>query len=133
MADTPTKRGMGRLEGFDRSFGRGLKAYNQYQFARGGSGIPTAMAWAGMPNMANRGPRYGGFGFGGFGGLDALNRGGGGGGGGGGGNDPDNPNDPNNPGLPGDKFGKNLIPQWWKDWYLSQGQYGGVPPVQGLL
>lgn len=46
----------------------------------------------------------------------------------------DTPTDPNAPPpLPGDKYKKNLIPEWWKDWYRTQGQYGGVPPVQGLL
>lgn len=50
-----------------------------------------------------------------------------------GGGNPTQP-DPNAPPpLPGDKFTKNLIPEWWKDWYRTQGQYGGVPPVEGLL
>lgn len=42
-------------------------------------------------------------------------------------------NDPNAQTLPGDEFKRNLIPEYWRQWYLSQGQYGGVPPVQGLL
>lgn len=25
------------------------------------------------------------------------------------------------------------MPQWYQDWYNSQGKFGGVPPVQGLL
>lgn len=25
------------------------------------------------------------------------------------------------------------MPQWYRDWYRTQGQYGGVPPVGGLL
>lgn len=58
-------------------------------------------------------------------------------GGGGGGttppNDPNNPSDPNDPGFPGDKYKKNLIPDWWRQWYNEQGRYGGLPPVQGLL
>ena len=46
----------------------------------------------------------------------------------------DPPADPNAPPpLPGDKFTKNMIPDWWEDWYRTSGQYGGVPPVQGLL
>jgi hypothetical protein len=50
-----------------------------------------------------------------------------------GGEDPAyDPNDPNSP-LPGDKFKKNLIPEWWKQWYRTQGQFGGMPPVDGLL
>lgn len=59
------------------------------------------------------------------------NYGGGGGGGGGDGGGGDDPNAP--PPLPGDKYPKNMIPEWWKDWYRTQGQYGGVPPVEGLL
>lgn len=44
------------------------------------------------------------------------------------------PVDPNKPApLPGDKFKLNLIPEWWKEWYRTQGQNGGVPPVEGLL
>lgn len=50
-----------------------------------------------------------------------------------GGEDPAyDPNDPNSP-LPGDKYKKNQIPEWWRQWYRTQGQYGGVPPVDGLL
>lgn len=50
-----------------------------------------------------------------------------------GGEDPAyDPNNPNSP-LPGDKYKLNMIPEWWKDWYRTQGQYGGVPPVDGLL
>lgn len=46
----------------------------------------------------------------------------------------DQPTDPNAPPpLPGDKYKLNLTPEWWKEWYRTQGQYGGVPPVQGLL
>lgn len=41
--------------------------------------------------------------------------------------------DPANPGFPGNAYPKNVIPQWWVDWYNSTGKYGGVPPVQGLL
>lgn len=55
------------------------------------------------------------------------------GGGDGGGGD-DTPTDPNAPPpLPADKYPKNMIPEWWKEWYRTQGQYGGVPPVDGLL
>ena len=44
------------------------------------------------------------------------------------------PVDPTKPApLPGDKFKLNLIPEWWKEWYRTQGQNGGVPPVDGLL
>jgi hypothetical protein len=25
------------------------------------------------------------------------------------------------------------MPQWYRDWYRTQGQHGGVPPVGGLL
>ena len=50
-----------------------------------------------------------------------------------GGEDPAyDPNNPNSP-LPGDKFKLNLIPEWWKEWYRTQGQNGGVPRVDGLL
>lgn len=46
-----------------------------------------------------------------------------------------------NPHFPGDQYDGNLIPGWWKRWYMSQGQYGGVPPqphgpqarVEGLI
>lgn len=32
------------------------------------------------------------------------------------------------------KLGKvDGFPQWYIDWYKSQGMYGGVPPVEGLL
>lgn len=42
--------------------------------------------------------------------------------------------DPTKPApLPGDKFKLNLIPEWWKEWYRTQGQNGGVPRVDGLL
>ena len=51
----------------------------------------------------------------------------------GGGGDDTPPTDPNNPPLPADKYPKNMIPEWWKEWYRTQGQYGGVPPVDGLL
>jgi hypothetical protein len=70
-------------------------------------------------------------GFGGAGGGGGAGGNGGGGNGGGGDTPPTDPNAP--PPLPGDKFGKNLIPEWWKEWYRTQGQYGGVPPVDGLL
>ena len=51
----------------------------------------------------------------------------------GGGGDDTPPTDPNNPPLPADKYPKNMIPEWWKEWYRTSGQYGGVPPVDGLL
>jgi hypothetical protein len=70
-------------------------------------------------------------GFGGAGGGGGAGGNGGGGNGGGGDTPPTDPNAP--PPLPGDKFGKNLIPEWWKEWYRTSGQYGGVPPVDGLL
>lgn len=35
--------------------------------------------------------------------------------------------------LPGDQFKLNLIPEWWKEWYRTQGQNGAMPPVDGLL
>ena len=25
------------------------------------------------------------------------------------------------------------MPEWYREWYRTQGQYGGVPPVAGLL
>lgn len=25
------------------------------------------------------------------------------------------------------------MPQWYQDWYNTQGKHGGVPPVEGLL
>jgi hypothetical protein len=25
------------------------------------------------------------------------------------------------------------MPDWYKEWYKTQGQYGGVPPVRGIL
>ena len=31
-----------------------------------------------------------------------------------------------------DKFKLNLIPEWWKEWYRTQGQNGGVPRVDGF-
>ena len=34
---------------------------------------------------------------------------------------------------PEDKDPLAGYPQWYKDWWHAQGQYGGVPPVQGIL
>ena len=34
---------------------------------------------------------------------------------------------------PDDPFKNSSIGDWWKEWYRTQGQYGGVPPVKGLL
>ena len=28
---------------------------------------------------------------------------------------------------------QNAMPQWYADWYNSQGKYGGIPSVPGLL
>lgn len=64
-------------------------------------------------------------------GPGAAGYGSGNGNGGGGDDTPTDPNAP--PPLPADKYPKNMIPEWWKDWYRTQGQYGGVPPVDGLL
>lgn len=112
-------------------------------FSRGGAGLPTAFAFMGLPNMAAR-SAYGYGGGGGMGGMggfsfdsfDSAGRGGhgghGGGGNGGGGNDPgtDPGVDPAHLGSLGKVGG---FPQWYIDWFNSQGKYGGVPQVSGLL
>lgn len=105
----------------------------------GTSGIGPAMAFMGLHNMA---PNIHGLGAGnnpyaqinrpgatnngGSGGNGGGGSGSGGGGSGGGGN-----NTPDDPWTP---YPKNLIPDWWKDWYNTTGQYGVVSPrVDGLL
>ena len=139
MADIKKRRG----ETGAQIMGRVDAAYNGNRFTRGGSGLPSIMAFMGMPNLAggpNRNGQYGGAvypmggGFGGgIGGIAAMGRGGGGGGNGGGGNKTD-PNAPVDPATLGD-LGKlkNAFPQWYIDWFNEQGKYGGVPQVSGLL
>lgn len=137
MADTPrnrTPKYNRGLEGFSPSFDRVTGGMRAKQNARGGGVLSSVLDWSGIPSMRrnayNDFPSGGGVGF--WGNNSGMYSGGGGGGGGGGGND-DPSVDPNDPAALG-KLGKvGGFPQWYIDWFKSQGVYGGVPPVQGLL
>lgn len=135
MADTPTRTRKQNLAAeFDRTARNVGAAMQANRFTnKGGAAIPGMMAFMGMPNQA---PQRG-WGAGGMGGFGDFQFGGGKGGKGNGdggdnpGGDPNpDPNDPSKLGYLGKAYG---FPQWYIDWYNSQGVYGGVPPVQGLL
>jgi hypothetical protein len=130
MADE-TRKGKARLEDPSRSMNRAMAGMYANRNARGGGMLGGIMGWAGLPGVRRN--AYNFYGNGGMGGGFSFGAAGNGGGGGGGdgGNDPST--DPNDPAALG-KLGKvGGFPQWYIDWFNSQGKYGGVPPVQGLL
>lgn len=102
----------------------------------GSSAMAPMMALMGLGNMVggpHRGGQYGGgnmiLPYGAFG----NGAGNGSGNGNNNGNDGNNGGNDDNTGFPGDKYPKNLIPDWWKRWYDTTGQYGRAPQVPGIL